>query len=95
MTAAQSSAATDATGTIIQLGAIGAVLVLALIALAVLYRQITTNATSDRQRAEVAEARERQSHADMVEKVMPALANVQAVLTSAIEAMRHERRDSR
>lgn len=84
-----------ATDSILQVGAIGGVLVLALIALGVLYRQITTNAKLDRERAEHAEAREREARTDMVDKVMPALANVQAVLTAAIEAMRDERRDRR
>lgn len=86
---------TSAADALLQVGAVGALLVFALAAIAVLYRQITTNAKADRERAEKAEARERQSHADLVDKVMPALANVQQVLTSALEAMREERRDRR
>lgn len=74
-------------------GAPGALLLISLGAIAVLYRQITSNAKSDRERAEKAEERERQSHADLVDKVMPALSNVQNVLSAAIEAMRDARRD--
>jgi hypothetical protein len=89
-------AAVDAgTQSILQVGAVGGVAVLALGAVVVMYRQITANAKADRDARERAEERERQSHADLVDKVMPALANVQDVLKAAVEAMRDERRERR
>jgi uncharacterized iron-regulated membrane protein len=86
----------DATSTLIAAWGIPGVFVAVLGGVVVvLYRQITSNAKADREAREKAEERERQSHADLVDKVMPALANVQQVLTAAIEAMRDARRDQR
>jgi phosphate/sulfate permease len=88
--------APDAAGAIIAAWGIPGVLIVVLAGVIVaLYRQTTANAKADREAREKAEERERQSHADLVDKVMPALANVQQVLSAAIEAMRDARRDQR
>lgn len=87
--------ASDATASVLQVGAVGGVLILALGAIAALYRQITANAKADRERADLAQEQLRQSHADMVDKVMPVLASVQQVLTAAMDVVRDDRRDRR
>jgi cytochrome c-type biogenesis protein CcmH/NrfF len=70
----------------------GVLLVVLASVIVVLYRQNALNARHDREAREKAEERERQSHADLVDKVMPALAKNQEVLSAAIEAMRDARR---
>lgn len=95
MSAAVPGPVAEASASVLQVGAIGGVLILALFALVVLYREIRAGAKVDREARERAEARERQSLADMVDKVMPALSNVQLALTAAVEAMREDRRDRR
>jgi uncharacterized protein HemX len=86
--------APDAASAIVTAWGIPGVLLVVLAGvIVVLYRQTTLNAKLDREAREKAEERERQSHADLVDKVMPALAKNQEVLSAAIEAMRDTRRD--
>lgn len=93
MTLAQATDAGAASASIVQVGAVGGVLVLALLAIAALYRQITANAKADRERADLAQEQLRQAHADMVDKVMPALAASQQVFTAVMDVMRDDRRN--
>lgn len=84
--------AADTGGVLLQYGAIGAIALLALLAVRVLFSQITSNAAADRARADRLEEELRRTNADIQDKVLVTLAAAQQAISVALETMREDRR---
>lgn len=78
--------------TLLQYGAIGALLAISLFALLKLYQRIIANADAERQRADRAEAELRELHAKIQDRVLATIGDATHAISEVIALLR---RDSR
>lgn len=90
-TAQAATVPTDAVAAVVQTGAIGALLVLALLGLYQLYKRIINNADEQRVRAEKAEAEVRELNKEIRGDVLKTLTDATHAISSVIEQLKRDR----
>lgn len=91
MILADATIPSDAVSAVVQTGAIGGLLVLAVYALWKLYQRIINNADEQRQRAEKAEAEVRELNKEIRGDVLKTLTDATHAISSVIEKLNRDR----